>query len=476
MKQPTRREFLAYTAAGAGAAALPRSVAAANRATNEVRVGVIGCGWRGGGLIKNFGGIDGVRVAALCDADRARVDEHAPSAPHAFQTTDLRRVLDRNDIDAVVVSTCNHWHCLAAIWALEAGKHVYVEKPLFHNLWEGRRLVEAVDRHKKICQVGTQQRSDPMQTEIKRFLHEESALGAPRHVRVSRFGVRGPIGKRSEPLTLPGSVDFDLWCGPAEKQPIYRDELHYDWHWDWNTGSGEMGNWSVHIVDDVRNNVFQDRGGLPTRVVATGGRYVWNDAGDTPNLQLAVLETGSIPVSIAVCNLPAKPGSKERPDRDGPGSGYVVQCDGGRFEGRRGAGVAFDDKGKKIREFAGSGGMPEHAENFIAAVRSGDASALNAPAQVGFDSTAWCDLANIATRTATESAPGSALADQAFVQEELHAMRSVLNNFGLKKEADAFRLSAPLEFDSGSDKFVGEGADPANGYLKNEGRGPYRIA
>ena len=140
---------------------------------------------------------------------------------------------------------------------MEEGKDVYVEKPLSHSQWEGQQTVNAARRYNRICQVGTQQRSDPMQAEIKKFLHEEKALGEIKTARVNRFGVRGPIGKRSTPLEIDKSVDYDLWLGPAEDKPIFRNKLQYDWHWDFNTGSGEMGNWGVHVLDDLRNNVFQ---------------------------------------------------------------------------------------------------------------------------------------------------------------------------------------------------------------------------
>ena len=140
---------------------------------------------------------------------------------------------------------------------MEAGKDVYVEKPLSHSQWEGEQTVAAAEKYKRICQLGTQQRSDPMQAEIKTFLHKEKGLGDIVSVQVNRVGVRSSIGKRSTPLLIPNDMDYDLWLGPAIDEPIFRDKLQYDWHWDWNTGSGEMGNWGIHILDDVRNVVFR---------------------------------------------------------------------------------------------------------------------------------------------------------------------------------------------------------------------------
>ena len=395
-----RREFTrAGLAAGlAGALAPQRSALAAN-AIEEVNVGFISCGGRATGLMRSFGQLPGVNVAGLCDPDEGRLGAAKNRFPKAQAWKDLRALLDEDSLDAVVIATCNHWHCLAAIWAMEAGKDVYVEKPLSHSQWEGRQVVSAARKLGRVCQVGTQQRSDPMQAKIKQFLHEEKALGAIQSARVNRYGVRPPIGRRSKPLAMPKNVDYNLWLGPAEERPIYRDQLHYDWHWDWNTGSGEMGNWGVHVLDDLRNNVFQDQVSLPRRILGGGGRVLWNDAGQTPNVHFVYFDTGSIPVVIGLANITAAPGGKKSPPHPGPNSGYIAYCEGGRLEGQRGRAVAFDQAGKKIREFKGNSGNGLHQQNFIDGVRSGDSTGLNAPVQVGHDSTGWCNLANIAYRS-----------------------------------------------------------------------------
>ena len=247
------------TAAAAGAAFTFPSVSKAAMANDAVRLGFISCGGRANELMGAFSPIKGVDVVALCDPDSARLGKTQERFPAAKTFSDLRKLIDEDTVDAVVVATCNHWHCLAAIWAMQAGKDVYVEKPLSHSQWEGEQTVKAARKHNRICQVGTQQRSDPMQAEIKKFLHEEQGIGKLLSTRVNRIGVRGQIGKRTEPLPIEKSLDHDLWLGPAADKPIFRDKLQYDWHWDWNTGSGEMGNWGVHVLDDVRNNVFQDK-------------------------------------------------------------------------------------------------------------------------------------------------------------------------------------------------------------------------
>ena len=313
MRHLNRRDFLRSSLAVGAVAALPSTTLLARSANETINVGFISCGGRANELLGVFQKIDGVSIAGLCDPDQERLERTLKRVPQAKTWTDPRGLLDDKNIDAVVIATCNHWHCLAAIWAMQAGKDVYVEKPLSHTQWEGRQTVNAARKYDRICQIGTQQRSDPMQAEIKKFLHEEKTLGEILAARVNRYGVRAPIGKRDTPLPIPSSVDYNLWLGPAEEKPIYRDKLQYDWHWDWNTGSGEMGNWGVHVLDDCRNNVFLDQVKLPQRVLGGGGRVVWNDAGETPNVHFVYFDTGKIPVVIGLANITASPDSKSRP-------------------------------------------------------------------------------------------------------------------------------------------------------------------
>jgi len=476
MRNTNRRSFLKYSAAAGGMLAIsPRSWAATS-GSEEVRLGLIGCGGRGGQLLSTFARIPGVVVAGLCDPDQKRLNGLSEKYPDAKTWVDLRGLLDSNEIDAVVIAACNHWHCLASIWAMDAGKHVYVEKPLSNSVWEGEQVIKAAEKHQKICSVGTQQRSDPMQAEIKEFLHgDESPLGAIEWVRANRFGVRESIGKREIPLQIPSSVDYELWLGPAHDEPLYRDNLQYDWHWDWNTGAGEMGNWGVHIIDDVRNNVFLDRVAFPEKVVAAGGRFQWHDAGNTPNVHFSVLDTGAIPVVIALSNLPQQGGRRSgRPM--GPGSGYVVHCEGGRLEGQRGRAAAFDEAGEVIKEFKGTGGGNEHAQNFIDAVRQQDASMINAPLEVGHHSTSWCNFANFAYRVGSS---GAHSADSVLGADfGIEPAERVLNRMrrGLSDaEGAELKLSAVLRFDSSAGQFVGDHAAAANQLVRPEVRSPFAI-
>ena len=474
----SRRDFVRTGLVAGAALALPsRSISAAG-ANDGVNVGFISCGGRSGGLMGSFDKIEGVNIAGLCDPDEERLGSAKERFPKAKTWTDLRGLLDDKSIDAVVVATCNHWHCLAAIWAMQAGKDVYVEKPLSHSQWEGRQVVAAARKYGKICQVGTQQRSDPMQAEIKKFLHEDKVLGKIQSARVNRYGVRAPIGKRATPLEISSAVNYDLWLGPARDEPIYRDKLHYDWHWDFNTGSGEMGNWGVHVLDDLRNNVFQDEVTLPRRVCGGGGRVIWNDAGNTPNLHFVYFDTGSIPVVIGLTNLKADPESKKSPAHPGPGSGYIAYCEGGHFEGQRGKGTAFDKDGTVIKEFKGTGGNGTHQANFIDAVRKQDSSILNTDVRVGHDSTGWCNLANIAFRvgSAFSSEAAQAVPDSSGQWQGLVAdMAELLAAHGSSIEAGKVMLGPMLSVDAESEQFVGEHAEVANRFLKREYRAPYAV-
>ena len=455
---------------------LPAQPVWAVNCNDSINLGFIGCGGRANQLASEFEKIAGVNLAGFCDPDSSRLEIAKQKYPHAQTWNDLREMLASKNIDAVVVATCNHWHCLAAIWAMQAGKDVYVEKPLSHSQWEGAQTVAAARRFNRICQVGMQQRSDPMQTEIKTFLHEQRSLGKISGVRVNRFGLRASIGKRETPLEIEKNIAYDLWLGPANDEPIFRTELHYDWHWDWNTGSGEMGNWGVHVLDDVRNNVFQDAVTVPKKIFGGGGRLSWNDAGQTPNVHWVYFDTGSIPVVIGLSNLPAKPDGKTIPPHPGPDSGYLVYCEGGRLEGQRGRAKAFDQAGKLIREFKGDTGDGRHQQNFIDAVRGRDASLLNADVTVGHHSAGWCNLANIAVRSGGAFSVAEAREiDVQPWQGLLNEMQTHVQAHGMQLDYAAIRMSPQLELDATTGRFVGAHADLANRFLKREYRQGFAV-
>ena len=453
----------------------------------SIGLGYIACGGRANELMTQFEQAGGSHVAAVCDVDPHRVGVAKQRFENANAYSDLRRLIDDASVDAVVIAACNHWHSLAAIWAMQAGKHVYVEKPLSHSQWEGAQTVAAARKYDRICQVGTQQRSCPMQAEIKQFLHRDKTLGEILSVRVNRFGVRRPIGRREQPLSIQPDFAHDLWLGPAADLPLHRDSLHYDWHWHWNTGNGEMGNWGVHVLDDVRNVVFEDRVGLPRRIAGGGGRVVWDDAGETPNVHWVQFDTGSIPVTIALSNLPAQSGGTRSPVdayAPGPSSGYMVHCENGHLHGQRGKAEAFDRSGQSIAKFAGPHQVV-HQANFIDALRSGDRHRLNADVAIGNDSTGWCNLANIAFRAGSPGGPsatsGSTADDIAagitdgMFPETLAQMRTHLAVHDVSLGDPSIQMSDWLRIDADTGRFTGAGSDRANALLRRDYRSGFEV-
>lgn len=476
-KKLNRRSLL-QTSIAVGAVWTFPSQSRAVQSNDEIRIGYVSCGGRAGEHMNAFGKINGAASVALCDPDEKRIAEKSKLFPQAKKFTDVRKLLDDKDIDAVVIATCNHWHCLAAIWAMQSGKDVYVEKPLSHSQWEGEQTIAAARKYKKICQVGTQQRSDPMQAEIKKFLHEEKAIGKLLSCRVNRYGVRATIGKRSTPLPIEPSMNYDLWLGPAQDEPIYRNNLHYDWHWNFNTGSGEMGNWGVHVLDDARNNVFLDKVTVPKRIVGGGGRVAWNDAGESPNIHFVYFDTGEVPTIIGLSNLPAAPESNKSPQVQGPGSGYIVHCEGGRLEGQRGRAVAFDKQGKQIKSFKGNSGNGLHQQNFVDAVRLRDSKLLNTDVQVGHHSTGWCNLANIAYQVGSNYSADAAASLAKEVPgwgELLDEMKQHLAAHKIDIGSMEIKLSPMLTLDPTSERFVGEHSIGANALIKRQYREPYVV-
>jgi predicted dehydrogenase len=479
MSSFNRRTFISQ-AAGLGLSLAARRVLAGS-VNEQLNVGFIGTGDRASVLLKQFTAIRQVRVAALCDPDGKRLHDAARKYREAAKYADLRRLLDDSQIDAVVIATCNHWHALAAIWACQAGKDVYVEKPLSHNHWEGMQVVRTARKEDRIVQVGTQQRSDPLQTELKSFLHGEQALGPIKYVQVCRFGQRAAIGHRKTPLKPPPSVNYNLWLGPASDQPIYRDKLHYDWHWDWNTGNGEMGNWGVHVLDDALNVALRDAAPFPRRVAAAGGRVLWNDAGQTPNVSFVFYDSGVVPVLYAMSNLPKKMGGSGELEYKGVTSGYVVHCEGGYYAGGRGGGAAYDRDGKPMRRFKGDSGA-KHARNFIDAIESRDRTRLNAEVQLGHQATAWCNLANIAiqasnlSETSNYKHEAAEAIDRAFVP--WGALVDVIEKHLTSNQVDpatGITLSPLLKFDPQTEQFIGEAAASANRFLRRQYRPQFEV-
>ena len=361
-----------------------------------IRVAVTGFNGRGSSHIEAFlpSGGKGTEVGALVDIDEAvlargvaRVEKDQSKSPEAY--TDIRKMLEDKSIDAVSIATPNHWHSLAALWAMQAGKDVYVEKPLSHNVFEGRKLVEAAKKYGRIVQHGTQSRSSGGVREAVEQLRA-GVIGKVYMAKGHCFKWRPSIGKVSEPTPVPKGVDYNLWCGPAPMKPIKRKQFHYDWHWQWDYGSGDIGNQGVHEMDIARWGLGV---GLPKAVFSDGGRFGYEDDGETPNTQHAIFEYDEGVLQFEVRGLPTNDEQTVKVGNIFYGStGYMV-VRGGKWQTFMGANS----------EPGPSGPTPEargtdHFLNFIEAVKARNPELLNAPVEEGHLSAALCHLANVSYR------------------------------------------------------------------------------
>jgi predicted dehydrogenase len=280
----SRRDFIKITGAGVATTALTASSYASILGANDrVRVGICGVRGRGNDHIHGFSRVPGTELAALCDIDEsvsqqriAEIEKMGLAKPKSY--VDVRKLLEDKEIDAISIAAPNHWHSLMAIWGCQAGKDIYVEKPCSHNSFEGRQLVRAVKKYNRICQHGSQSRSNPGMIEAIQHLHE-GTIGDVYMARALCYKWRPSIG-RATPEPVPAGVNYDLWTGPAPLKPFTRNRFHYNWHWIWDTGNGEVGNQAIHEIDIARWGLGV---GFPVSVSAMGGHFMFDDDQETPN-------------------------------------------------------------------------------------------------------------------------------------------------------------------------------------------------
>ncbi len=440
-------------------------------ANDTLRVGVIGFGGRGQYLLGAIDAAEGAEVVAICDVDTRNLEREAANRPDAFATQDLRELLDRNDIDAIASATPNHWHALLTIWACQAGKHVYIEKPISYNIAEGQAIVAAANHHGSVVQAGYQNRSDAALLPFFADLHA-GRFGAVQRVHGTCYRPRNTIGKRDTPLTPPTEVDYNLWLGPAADVPMMRENFHYDWHWDFNTGNGDIGNQGPHELDMIFW-ALNDPTELPRTVRAAGNRFAWGDAGNTPNVMATSLDFGGIPACFEVMDLT----TGRRPPYH-RGVGVIIYTEQGKFVGGRGGGrFAFNDG--EVINFGGRGtgtqgqdGGQSHMQNFIDAARAGDNSNLRSEATVATRSAAVAHMANIAFRigaeTTTETLEG-AFSNDLTQRDMIARLRESTYMFvaenGLGMPAEPWILSPEMTFDTASMQFTGDQAEAANAMI-----------
>jgi predicted dehydrogenase len=396
MTDSNRRSFLKHTAAasaGTAAWAWTGGINAAG-ANQRLSVGVIGCGGQGRGLANAFAGM--ADIGYVCDPDQSRCSQTQQQVRAKHAVSDLRRVLDDQTVDAVVVATPDHWHAPIAIMACEAGKHVYVEKPQSHNLRESRLLVDAARRNKVVVQHGTQSRSSPLIAGAVQMLRE-GVIGDVLVAKAWNIQLRRNIG-RAEPSDPPAGLDYDLWVGPAVYVPFQKNRFHYDWHWWYNFGTGDIGNDGTHEIDYARWGLGVE--GLPTTVTGLGGKYFFDDDQEFADTATCAFEwpgdggVGSRRQLIFEMRL----WSTNCPFNCDSGAEFYGTA-GRMMVSKRGKVEVFGERDKRIDnaqpkeppQLAGS-----HQADFLDAIRQDRKP--SAAVAVGHDSVALVHLANAAVR------------------------------------------------------------------------------
>jgi predicted dehydrogenase len=476
----SRRDFLKGSAALAAAAAtgpaLEQVTGAAQQNQNggpndRLRVAVLGVNGRGRDHIAGLAGRHNCIVTHICDCDEGVIGAAMTSAERAQGmrpafVQDLRQIMDNNNIDIVTVATPNHWHSLAAIWAMQAGKHVYVEKPVSHNVWEGKRLAEIARQTNKICQAGTQIRSQRGAREAIEFLHA-GRLGRIRVARGLCYKTRNSIGRVGpNGGNIPNSINYDIWCGPAPVQrPMPRTRLHYDWHWTWDYGNGDLGNQGIHQMDVARWGLNKSQ--LSNSITSIGGRFGYTDDGETANTQVAVFDYDDAQLIFEVRGLSTN-------DYRGSRIGNVFHCENGVLVFTSySAAVAYNNDGEVIQRFNAGG---DHYGNFIQAVRSGRRQDLNGEVQEGHLSSALCHLANISHRLGSPArfnARIEAFTDNEAATETYHRMRDHLRDNRVAVDTATYTLGPRLQMNPETERFTNN--EQANAMLTREYRRGYEV-
>ena len=489
MNDCTRRSFMKTSLATIGSLAMTSSPWSQARGSNDdIRVGIIGVRKKGQEHIQDFRRLSGVRVVAICDADTqwldAEVKKFKDRNIEVDTYVDYRKLLENKNIDAVVLSVPDHLHALMTVWACQAGKDVYVEKPASHNIWEGRKMVEAARKYKRIVGVGSQDRSDvgllPLAEHIK-----QGGLGKIQLVHAITYNARQSIGKVRGPQPIPATCDYNLFQGPAPLTPLMRTNLHYDWHWCWPTGTGEMGNLGGHVLDDCRWTTGVTK--MAPRVMSLGGRFGYDDDGQTPNTIISLFDYDAFPIIYEIRALPRAKSEKvdtyqgitsRGMDRyRGINFGMIIQCEQGYFSGGRGGGWTYDNNGKKIKQFAGDSGG-KHMTNFLNTMRSRRVSDLKADVLEGHITASMIHSADISYRLAQKEpveqvrkkVQGNDLLAESFDRLLQHLQA---NEIDLSKNPVA--VGPMLTFDIESEKFVGENSYDANMFLSRNYRPPFVV-
>jgi predicted dehydrogenase len=488
MKQ-TRREFLHDTlialtllANGSGAG---RTARASDGSTSDetIRVAVLGVRSHGRtSHLPTLAALPNVEVAAVCDVDLAMIPPALETLADLDQPTprvyqDFRWVLDDPDIHALTIATPTHWHALAGVWAMQSGKDVYVEKPVCHEIQEGKILVEAAKKYGRICQAGTQARSIQTVHDAFAFL-DAGKIGTLRLARALVYRPRESIG-HLPPGEVPDTVDYNLWLGPAHEQPFHQNKFHYNWHWQWNTGNGDVANLGIHALDLARWGLKKTT--FPRHAFGLGGRYVVSDDGETPNTDLSLFDYEDSQILLEVRNLPSENYVQarfgDRFEKSGPIT-IIFEGDSGYLVLPLASGAAaFDRDLNLLKTFPFD---PEedlkHFTNFVECVRTRNADGLYAPIREGYLSTALCHLGNLSYQLGTPhsfSTVPSPVESYPAAHESYLSMVAHLKSNDVDLTEETFRMGRVLEIDPVKETFVQD--QEADALLSREARAPFSF-
>jgi predicted dehydrogenase len=472
-----RRNFLA-TSAFAGAWSLLAPYSNAQGANGNLRVAVIGVKSRGKALMNEAIRSKGATLVALCDVDsdvlNGTANELDKQDIKVAKYEDYRKLCESKDIDAVIIATPNHTHAVISVTAAAHGKHVYVEKPVSHNVWEGRELARAAEKYKVVIQHGFQRRSETSWAEALEWINA-GELGKMTLARGFCYKPRKSIGKVSAPVAPPSAVNYDLWAGPREMAPVKRQQFHYDWHWQFDYGNGDLGNQGPHQLDVCRWAIG-DPAALPGSVISAGGRLGYDDDGEWANTQIVWLDYAPVPILFEVRGLPQK-GLDWGTGMDkfkGQDVGNVIECEGGWLAGGHGAGCKAHDKdGKVVREFKGGG---SHMQNFIDAAQAGKIEKIRG-VESGHLSSALAHIGNISWmlgKDAGKDAAMSALPNEA-AKDAYERMAIHLEANGVDLAKSPITLGKPLAIEPGTERFTGTDSAAANELLKGSYREGFTI-
>ncbi len=505
--QTTRRSFLTRTALAGAALSLPaRIYSQAPGANSDIRIGIIGFNGRGQSHISAYTGMKGVRIVALCDVDSNVLDKGVKQlqAKNLEVKTfkDMRKMLDSGEVDAISIATPNHWHSLAGIWGIQAGKDVYVEKPVSHNVWEGRQFVKAAEKYGRIVQMGVQSRSAKGIADVIAWMKKDEPLGKLTHVRGLCYKRRPSIDVVTADTPIPEALDYDLWSGPAPLVPPHRKKIHYDWHWIWNYGNGDLGNQGIHQMDIARR--FTKEMELSPAVFSIGGRLGYKDDGETPNSQMIFHDYPTAPLIFEVRGLTSGKESKDMDKYRNASIGVIAHYENGYVVAPDYANAAvFDNKDQLVRRYGKpsfakdlteSNPLPKgekndsadaekaaakeegHFENFIACVRSRNAAGLNGKIIDGHISSALCHTGNISYRLGKTMPPDEIrekVKGNKEATETLGRLIAHLDANGVDLKADQLTMGEFLKMDPKTETFIGNAA--ADKLLTRPYRAPFIV-